>query len=60
MIILNKIYVINGYIFRLDEADSNENYYFTIIHPDGRYLDRHHKFSSENEMNNWVCERGKI
>jgi len=49
------VYVIDGYIFRREGDESS--CYFTIIHPDGRYLDRNHYFSSENEMREWIRNR---
>ncbi len=49
------VYVIDGYIFRREGDESSR--YYTIIHPDGRYLDRNHYFSSEAEMREWIRNR---
>lgn len=49
---MNLICIIEGYIYRREGDESS--CYFTIIHPDGRYLDRNHYFSSAAEMREWI------
>ncbi|MBQ3757700.1 MAG: hypothetical protein II873_11375 [Oscillospiraceae bacterium] len=49
-------YSIDGYLFVKSNEDSSGTYY-NIFHPDGRMLDRNHKFSSSDEMANWVRSR---
>ncbi len=54
---MKAMYVVEGYLFRKSKEDSNGNCYFDIIHPDGRYLDYNHLFSSESEMLSWIRNR---
>lgn len=49
---MSKGFSCKGYIF----IHKSENY-FRIIHPDGRCLEVHHYFISENDMKNWVDSR---
>lgn len=55
--IMKNVYTFNGYIFRKDKDASDGGAYFTIIHPDGRYLDCNHYFSSPQEMKQWIQNR---
>ncbi|GEM_PF-5590647 len=54
---MNNVYTIGGYVFRKDNDASDGGAYYTIIHPDGRYLDRNHYFASESEMEQWAYDR---
>ena len=54
---MKNIYTFNGYIFRKEKDASDGGAYFNIIHPDGRYLDYNHYFSSPQEMKQWIQNR---
>ena len=54
---MKSMYVIQSYLFSKRREDSNGVGYFDIIHPDGRYLDYNHPFSSESEMIAWIQNR---
>lgn len=54
---MNNVYVFLGYLFRKDGDATDGGAYYTIIHPDGRYLDRNHYFASESDIEEWAKSR---
>lgn len=54
---MNEVYVISNYIFRKEYDAGDGGAYYTIIHPDGRYLDYRHYFPDYYQMEAWVRNR---